>query len=127
MSIEINERTIAVWAVSFMKEDNMDWLAGAWETDDEYIAMYRFRYYVDDKTFDSNDKKNWYKMTVKKETVSKEKFIQTMQEVVRILWTGGGGKRYEIFMENGDVKQLMNKMAKWPFITMKTIDEKKLI
>ena len=39
----------------------------AWEGS-QWIMEYRFRYYKDDKVFDSKDVKNWYKMAAPAET-----------------------------------------------------------
>ena len=60
--IELTDKT-RVHGFWFCGARGIDWLAvvikqgdGAWE------AIYRFRYHVDDKTFDSDDEKHWYKI-----------------------------------------------------------------
>ena len=46
--------------------DDTDWLLCAWRVDgaDEVEAVYRFRYYRDDKVWDSEDNKTVFHMTI---------------------------------------------------------------
>jgi hypothetical protein len=60
--IELNDRT-RVHGFWFCGGPGVDWLAvilkqgdGAWE------AIYRFRFHKDDKHFDSDDERSWYKI-----------------------------------------------------------------
>lgn len=127
MTIELTEKTIGIWAIEFPQEDKQDWLCSAWETDDEYIALYRFRYYIDDLTFDSMDKKSWYRIRVSKKNGSREKFILTIQGMVEMLWKLSGGRRYELLMDDyNSVPRIMEEMLKWPFMTSKEITKEEV-
>lgn len=58
MTIEITKDTIGIW---YMKiGDDQDWMAGLTKVEDGLKLQYRFRYYKDDKVWDSKDEKRWY-------------------------------------------------------------------
>ena len=118
MSIDLTDRTIGLWFVQLNKES--DWLGSIWATDEGYGLTYRFRYYVDDKTFDSKDTKNWYSAEISKDHTTEDEIVSHMREVVKLLWVSSGGKRYEIMMGSGGVDELMAELEKMPFTSMKT-------
>ncbi len=116
MSIEISENTVGIWAVDLM--NGSDFLGSVWREGDRYILEYRFRYYVDNETFDSKDKKNWQRMEVPTDRATEEQMIRAMRTVVEALWKGSGGKRYETLIGPGGAKQVMADMTKWPSISV---------
>jgi hypothetical protein len=61
--IVIDEKLVGMWQVGLPKSD---WLAGVREIvpEEKYELVYRFRYYKDEKVFESQDTKNWYKAEV---------------------------------------------------------------
>lgn len=118
MTILFTENTVGVWAVDLLNRS--DFLGGVWREGDEYVMAYRFRYYEDDKTFDSKDRKNWYEARIPADRAEEQELIDAMREVVRMMWKGSGGKRYEILMGAGGIEQMMADLKKWPMITMKT-------
>ena len=119
MTIEITERTIGVWCVD-MNEDS-DWLGSLWETDENYEMAYRFRYYVDDLTFDSKDTKHWYAAHVSKDHTTKDDVIKCMRGAVELIWREKGGKRHELMMGSGGVDEFMIEFEKLPFVSAKRI------
>lgn len=124
MTIELTDKTIGVWAVSL--NDESDYLAALWRDDDgNFVMEYRFRYYVDDKTFDSKDRKNWYRCEVQADKTSEDKVIEVMRLSARMLWKSSGGKRYEIMMDEGGIERMMEDMARWPMISMQTVKVEK--
>ncbi len=118
MTIELTENTLGIWAVSI--SDECDWLGAVWREGDDYVLEYRFRYYVDDKTFDSKDRKNWYR-TVITGGQPEDKVVGVMREMARMLWSESGGKRYELMMDGGGIVRMMEDLAKWPMISMQTV------
>lgn len=118
MTIEFSDKTIGIWAVDLM--NGSDFLGGVWRDGDNYVMEYRFRYYVDDKTFDSEDKKNWYSAEIPTDRASEDDVVGAMREVVKMMWKGSGGQRYELLMGSGGVDQMMAELKKWPMISMKT-------
>ncbi len=120
MTMELTENTIGIWAVSIGQDS--DWLASVWRDGDDYILAYRFRYYEDDKTFDSADRKNWYKAKVPVAKIDQAKLIRIMQSTAELLWKAGGGKRYELLMDSGGIERLMHDLAEWPMISMLEVE-----
>jgi len=118
MTIEFSDKTIGIWAVDLM--NGSDFLGGVWRDGDNYVMEYRFRYYVDDKTFDSEDKKNWYSAEIPTDRASEDDVVGAMREVVKMMWKGSGGQRYELLMGSGGVEQMMAELKKWPMISMMT-------
>ncbi len=116
MSIEMTDKTIGIWAVNLLNKS--DFLGGVWLDGDVYVMEYRFRYYVDDKTFDSKDKKNWYHAEVPIDGVTEEELISAMRMVVELMWKKSGGQRYELLMGPGGIKEMMADLKKWPMISM---------
>lgn len=48
-------------AIAFVAWDSGDWMVCVWnDQEDTQHLQYRFRYYVDDRAFDSSDEKRWY-------------------------------------------------------------------
>ena len=62
MSIPFDEHTLGVWNVAL---GDGDWLAVLRVEDGKGIIDYRFRWYLDDKDFDSKDIKHFYRATPK--------------------------------------------------------------
>jgi len=56
--IEFTENTycLGIW---YLQDETRDWLAAV-TREGEFVARYRFRYYRDDKAWDSDDVKNWW-------------------------------------------------------------------
>jgi len=78
MSIEMTDATMGIW---FCNIDRGDWMAAVDRTPEGgAVINYRFRHYVDDKVFDSDDVKNWYKVAAKdyKETMEVTKKLAQM-------------------------------------------------
>ena len=119
MSIELTDKTIGIWAVWLT--DDSDWLCSAWVEDDNYVIAYRFRYYVDDKTFDSDDRKSWYRYQIPVQSGGEQKVAVICRTVAESLWRASGGKRYEIMMASGGIMELMAALEKWPMISMKKV------
>ena len=118
MTIKFTEKTVGIWAVDLL--NSSDFLGSVWRDGGDYIMAYRFRYYEDDKTFDSKDRKNWYEARMPADKVEEQDLIDAMRTVVKMMWKGSGGQRYELLMGSGGVEQMMAELKKWPMISMKT-------
>ncbi len=119
MSLKLSEDTVGIWAVDLM--NGSDYLAALWREDDVYVMEYRFRYYVDDKTFDSDDKKNWYRAEIPTAGAEEDDLIRAQRMAVEMMWKASGGSRYELMMGPGGIKEMMADLKKWPMITMQTL------
>ena len=110
MSIEITKETIGIWFVEL--GGSQDWLGAVWRTDEGTILRYRFRYYVDDKTFDSDDKKSWYEVGPMKKT--EEEAIEMARYVVKMLAEKAGSKSWET-LNDGDYDLFVERFTELPF------------
>jgi len=117
MTMELTENTVGIWYVQVSKES--DWLMTVNEDDETYNMTYRWRYYEDDKNFDSEDRKSWYSATTLKDKISKEKLIANMREAVELILNfPGSEKSWELLMEDHDIKAFMKKFEALPFVHM---------
>lgn len=89
----INEKTVGVWFMPIT--ETQDWMATVREVepDARYELVYRFRYYKDDKAFDSQDEKNWYKATA---TGTRAYVLAGIRMAASMMAEHAIGKLYEI-------------------------------
>lgn len=116
MSMTLDEKTIGVWFVDLSPMS--DWLMTLGSTDDgTYTVTHRFRYYVDDKAHDSDDRKSWYSGTIKKSFGDIEKVIDTMRTVVHKLAKRAGNVAFhEILMTDAGLDDFMERFQDMPFV-----------
>ena len=82
--------------------------------------VWRFRYHVDDKTFDSKDTKNWYRL----ESEDPERLLWYQKELMRIARANFNTPVHEIAREEpGDAgtQRMMDEFTVLPGITTKTV------
>jgi hypothetical protein len=105
--ITITDKTIGLWYLDTIP-GKQDWLAAITEIvpDSQYELVYRFRYYKDDKAFDSEDIKNWFRVAI---TGTKAYTIASMREVAKTMLSKSTGKLSEILNE-GDTDKFMQKL-----------------
>lgn len=121
--IEFTEDTIGIWFVGL---EDSDWLASIFMKDGKACLVYRFRYHVDDKSFDSKDKKNWYTM---EPTAGRDGDLEKLLEVVRsiagLMAAKSDTEVYEIMMENfDDIGAFLEEFRKAPFVTIEMKEER---
>jgi hypothetical protein len=116
--ITMDEKIVGVWFVSTVP-NKQDWMAGVreLEPDAKYELTYRFRYYKDDKVFDSEDKKNWYRAMLTGRTRSY--VIASTREVARTLAEVNGQKMFELLNEDRDAERFHREFMKMPFAFMR--------
>lgn len=110
--IEMDDKIVAIWFLSTTPEQ--DWMAAVRviEEDRKYELVYRFRYYKDDKVFDSDDKKNWYKGEI---TATRSYVIAALRLVGQTMASAHGNQLYELLNEDGDIGKFMREFEKMPF------------
>lgn len=117
MTIELTEKLLGIWFVEC--DEKTDWL-GSLERDDEkggVIFTYRFRHYVDDKSFDSNDRKNWTSYHISGE--SAEKAVDVVRNLCVHLSTVDEGKIWECMMGDDGMEGFMERFEQMPFASVK--------
>lgn len=115
--ITFDEKIVGVWFLNHLPMQ--DWMAAVQEIepDSKYKLTYRFRYYKDDKVFDSEDKKNWYEGEV---TGTRSYVIASMRHVAETLREAGntGNKLYEV-LNDGDLAKFHRTFRDMPFVFMR--------
>lgn len=115
--ITLDEKIVGIWFMNPMP--GQDWMAAVNEIEPEakYKLTYRFRYYKDDKAFDSEDKKNWYEGEV---TGTRSYVIAAMRHVAQTLAekSGEAGPVYEV-LNDGDVQKFRRTLGDMPFVFMR--------
>jgi hypothetical protein len=117
MAIEFDEKIVAIWYVSTVP-DKQDWMAALREVepDQKYLLKYRFRYYKDDKVFDSDDKRNWYEGFC---TGTKNYCVLSIRAVAaQLAKTANNARVYETLNE-GDYNDFMKRFEAQPFVFMR--------
>lgn len=118
MSIVISEKILGTWYVPFT---GGDWLAAIERGSDAYHLIYRFRYYVDDKSFDSDDTKNWYEGDISLDT--DEAVIEHMRDmvdkIVNFLGTTEETAPVELLMEGDDLDGFVARLKECEFTNFK--------
>ncbi len=115
MSIPFSKDTIGLWYVQL---SDSDWLASIWREDGRPKLSYRFRYYEDDKSFDSEDRKHWYVLETKDADV--HELIETIRVLADKMAGMAGSEVYEIMASDfKNIDDFMEEFGKAPFVSMK--------
>lgn len=119
MTMIINEQTIGMWNVALGERGN--WLAHLARDDKGIVLTYRFRWYRDDKTYDSGDKKNWYRAESK--TMNASQGIEVMRRTFNeIMAASARNKGWELLRGERSMDDFMTELFKMPGMHHKTID-----
>lgn len=97
MAIELDDKIVGIW---FVGMDKSDFLAAVREIipEEKYELKYRFRYYEDDKAFDSADRKHWYQGTV---SATRNYAVLSIRKMVNMFTESVGGEMYELLNDKG--------------------------
>ena len=120
--VEFTENTIATWFVAY-GDGSADWQMTVTRKDDgSFDIVYRFRYYKDNKAWDSQDEKNWYRYTAKpgeKQATVMQNCRKVAAEVARVqhgqLWEHVRGR-------DETLVSFMRRFMKLPFVHARVIE-----
>ena len=115
MAMVIDESIVGLW---YLEMSNGNLGGGIWRIPDArgFIMRWRFRYYLDDKTFDSNDKKNFYSL----ESNDLNKLLFSFRYIIKMGEETFNTKAYEFLRgENESVDDFAARYLKAPFIHMR--------
>lgn len=115
--IEFSEDMVGIWFVGL---SDSDWLASIFMEDGKPCLVYRFRYHVDDKAFDSKDRKHWYQMQPHAaDPGDVEKLVDVVRSMAEVMALQYDTEVYELMMENfADLNAFMKEFSKAPFVSM---------
>lgn len=115
----ITDKTVGLWYLQTTPKQ--DWVGTLTEVepDKEYELIYRFRYYKDDKAWDSADEKSWYKATITGH--DKDYCIESVRTMINILAAAAQSEKPVEFLNTNGAEDLMNRFMAAPFVSAKTI------
>lgn len=109
MEFHTGDYILGMW---FMQNKEGNFMLSVVKRNEEWIGEYRFRYFVDKKTFGSKDKKSFYSMKLKGNQKESE-IIKTMDKIMN-----GFCESYKpdttdkILIQSTDINKFMFEMAK---------------
>jgi hypothetical protein len=111
--IRFDEKIVALWFVATIP-DEQDWMAAIRELvpDEKYELVYRFRYYKDDKAFDSEDKRSWYRAEL---TGTRNYVLLTFRNLAERLHLASSGPLYEVLNDKG-MDDFLRRFQDMPFV-----------
>jgi len=114
--MEISEKTLGIWMVAF---DRADWIGTACLCKEGVRLVHRLRFHVDDKTFNSADRKEWF------EHVSSEPEAQALDDVHQLwqqMYDDSGGVGFELLAKDfTTMDAFMKAFLDMPGITHKNV------
>lgn len=113
VGMEFDGKTVGLWFLPIAETQDWMCMAREIEPDLKYEIVYRFRYYKDDKAFDSKDEKSWYRATV---AGTRAFVIASLRTVARLLFEAGALHQPFEILNEGDFKQFTKKILDGPFI-----------
>lgn len=111
----LDEKIVGVWFLATM--ETQDWMASVREIepDTKYELVWRFRYYNDDKVFDSEDRKSWYQGTV---SGTRSYVIAAIRKTAEMIATISPYPLYEVLNDKG-IDDFMRRFQDMPFVTVR--------
>jgi hypothetical protein len=112
--LTLDEKTVGLWFIEL--DDSSDFMAMLACTDNDHAweFVYRFRYYLDDKAFDSADKKSWYRATI--EAPDEKTVILRTRAAITAVAGLAQGRHYECLRGGKTPVQFFAELRKLPFI-----------
>ena len=126
MSIEINENMLGIWFVAWK---DADWMCGAWKSFCGPEARYRFRYYKDEKAFNSRDEKSWYDVKPRREAgdhlFTDQEMIDVCSEMAALMAkANSASEKWELIRGASTFEQFVTEFRKLPFAHTKILAPK---
>jgi hypothetical protein len=120
---ETQVATIIFVGGQFEDGQGVDWLGYVCKQPGEpWRFEYRFRYHVDDKAFDSEDRKSWYAFTARDPQEGPRKLIEAAMMIAAMTAKRYAGEMHVLDVNgNGDDAQRM--LAEVPWIEMRTEED----
>jgi hypothetical protein len=112
--IKVDEKIVGLWYVSL---PGQDWLAGVRELipNEKYELVYRFRYYKDDKVFESDDRKSWYAGEL---SGTRHFIVAGLRSLSRGIAEMGAtdSTHHELLNESGDLAEFQRRLQDAPYM-----------
>jgi hypothetical protein len=118
MELKEGDYILGFWV---LEAKDMNWLCCVVKRDGKWIGEYRFRYYQDNKTFHSKDKKSFYRMEIKGD-LPEEQVLSGIDTVVESFRPVFKATNYDkVLVQSSDIQKAMFKLAQLPCMNMKSV------
>jgi hypothetical protein len=115
--MRLDEKTVGVWVLQ--TTPTQDYMAMLREIvpEEKYELEYRFRYYTDEKIFDSDDKKSWWRGTV---SGTRNDVLLGVREVLKQMERFAVGPTHEL-LNDGDLRAFAEKLGDLPGLHLRQL------
>jgi len=113
MTIKLDESILGIW---FLSLDNSDLLFSLNDEEDKYKVQYRFRYYEDDKTHDSDDRKSWYEGVIYKKDMTLAEAIEATEKTFTTFSRLTANEPTSLIKGDMTYEEFMEEFKKLPFV-----------
>lgn len=120
--IELKEKTL-VDTIWFTGSVEADWLGIVMKQPDApWYALYRFRYHKDDKFWDSDDERSWYKFENHSSETGPEKLVAAIGALAQMCAVRYGGKLHTYDVK-GSGMDAMDVFQNAPWSSVRQVEE----
>lgn len=121
---------IHIYGIWFVPGPNQDWMGSLTKKDGEPWQMkYRFRYYADDKAFDSQNRKSGYTVTANDDTdKTRDHIVAGTNKLVEIIEERFQNKADFVLLDcRGDDPKVLFEIGSRPWANMKMLSREEAI
>lgn len=121
--IQFSPKTVACFFLGAAPANGVDWLAAIHEIEPDslYGLVWRFRYYKDDKAFESNDRRSW----MSAEIIGTRLYaIEGLRHVANLMRSASDDPdSYYEYINDAGFDVFMRKIQDAPFMYMKQVSK----
>lgn len=118
MSMTLDENTLGIWSVHLGAGN---WLAQLAREGDKLVLTYRFRWYRDDRVYDSQDNKSWFRAETKSLDIGRG--VEAARRLYgEILQANPTNKGWELLRGERSVDEFFDKLFTMPGMHHKVLD-----
>lgn len=121
MEMKEDDYILGVWFAEAPNNDNFMLTLKRDDSPKNWIGEYRFRYLVDDKAFNSDDKKSFYGIKIKDKT--ENQVIKEMNKALKYVHKEKYTKRNEFVEIKGGLEKFMFRLAQQDWANVKQVSK----
>lgn len=111
MAININDNIVGMWFMSLTPMS--DYLAGLSRDGTAFRLLFRFRYYKDDKAWDSKDEKSWHEVRITERTEAQ--VIEVVRAINKRMFALGAIEQWEVLRGTRTPEEFAHEWLRLPF------------
>jgi hypothetical protein len=111
MGINIDDNIVGMWFIALTEAS--DFLGGLSRDGDNFVWLFRFRYYKDDKTWNSKDEKSWHEVRIRDRTEAQ--VIEMVRDINCRMFSLGAIEQWEMLRGTRTPEEFVREWARMPF------------